>query len=439
MGLPDGLVGCRGGMSVDDHSYYVATRRVDPGPAPPLAGSARADVCVVGGGITGCSAALHLAERGYRVILLEAAEIGHGASGRSGGQVLAGLGTDMAVVERAIGREGARDVFAMTREAVALTVERVRRHAIPCDLRFGAVHAAVKPRQLRALAAHRESLARDFGYDETEWLDRAALAERVRSERYLGGLREPEAAHLHPLNYTLGLARAALAAGATLHAGSPVLRVHPGRPARVETPRGEVHAEFVVLAGNAYLNGDLAPALRGRLMPVGNYIIATAPLDEAQVAATLPGGDAVSDANFVLDYYRLSADRRLLFGGAVSYNGRHPARLRQRLAAKLGRLFPAVAGIPVEYCWGGRVGITLNRAPDFGRIDGNVYYAQGYSGHGMALAGLAGKLLAEAIGGQAERFDRFAGVRHRRFPGGERLRTPLLVLATNFYRLRDHL
>lgn len=426
-------------MNGEAASYYAATRAVDPVASPPLAGSHRADVCVVGGGITGCSAALHLAERGYRVILLEAESIGWGASGRSGGQVLPGLGTDMAVVARDLGREGAREVFAMTREALALTAARVHRHAIPCDLRFGAVHAAVRPRHLRELAAMQETLARDFGYDEPQWLDRAALAERVRSERYLGGLREPGAAHLHPLNYTLGLARAAVQAGAVVHEGSPVRRLTPGQPAVVETPGGRVEAQFVVLAGNAYLAGDLLPALRGRLMPVGNYIIATAPLDEAQVAATLPGGDAVSDANFVLDYYRLSADRRMLYGGEVSYNGRAPQRLRERLADKLGRLFPPLAGVPVAYCWGGRVGITLNRAPDFGRVGANLYYAQGYSGQGMALAGLAGRLLAEAIGGQAERFDLFAGVRHRRFPGGERLRTPLLVLATHFYRLRDRL
>lgn len=426
-------------MSVASGSYYAATRAVDPGASAALAGSHRADVCVVGGGITGCSAALHLAERGYRVILLEAERIGWGASGRSGGQVLPGLGTDMAVVARALGREAAREVFAMTREAVTLTVARVRRHGIPCDLRFGAVHAAIKPRQLRELADARERLVREFGYDEPEWLDRAALAERVRTTRYIGGLREPGAAHLHPLNYTLGLARAAVDAGATVHEASPVQRLSPGTPALVETPGGRVRADYVVLAGNAYLGAGLLPALRGRLMPVANYIIATAPLDDWQVAATLPAGDAVSDANFVLDYYRLSGDRRMLYGGEVSYNGRPPQRLRERLAAKLGRLFPALAGVPAEYCWGGRVGLTLNRAPDFGRVGANVYYAQGYSGQGMALAGLAGRLLAEAIGGQAERFDLFAGMRHRRFPGGERLRTPLLVLATHFYRLRDRL
>ncbi|PWG63091.1 NAD(P)/FAD-dependent oxidoreductase [Spiribacter halobius] len=426
-------------MSFEERSYYEATRRVDPQAEGPLSGSVRTDVCVVGGGITGCSAALHLAERGYRVVLLEAERIGWGASGRSGGQVLPGLGTDLGVVAQAIGREGAREVFAMTREAVALTIERVRRHEIPCDLRFGAVHAAIKPRHLRELADLQATLAREYGYDEPEWLDREALRERVRTERYIGGLREPGAVHLHPLNYTLGLARAAVAAGARLHEGTAARRLRPGRPAVVETERGRVEADFVVLAGNAYLGAELAPELRGRLMPVGNYVLATAPLDEAQVAQTLPGGDAVSDANFVLDYYRLSTDRRLLFGGEVSYNGRDPERLQDRLVAKLAGLFPAIAGVPAEYCWGGRVGITLNRAPDFGRIGDSVYYAQGYSGQGMALAGLAGKLLAEAIGGQAERFDRFARVRHRRFPGGERLRTPLLVLATNFYRLRDRL
>ncbi len=419
-------------------SWYRASIAVDPGDCSPLEGEVSADVCVVGGGITGCSAALELAERGYSVVLLEAGEIGHGASGRSGGQILPGLGTDMATVETALGREAARDIWALSREAVRLTAERVERHAIPCDLQWGYLHAAVKPRHVRELAEHRERMARDYDYHDLEMLEGDALRERVVTDAYPAALHEAGAGHLHPLNYTLGLARAAGEAGVALHAHSPVVAIEHGEPARVRTARGAVTADYVVLGTNAYQSG-LVPALSGRVMKAANYMIATAPLSEAQAAQVLPHNDALSDANFVLDYYRLSGDRRLIYGGEVSYDGREPKGIQARMDAKIARLFPVLAGIPIEYRWGGDVAITLNRAPDFGRLGRNVYYAQGYSGHGMALAGLAGRLMAEAIAGQAERFDAFAAMPHRRFPGGTLLRTPLLVLATTFYKLRDRL
>ncbi len=418
-------------------SYYADSIAVELAPTPPLRGNARADVCVVGGGVTGCSAALHLAERGYRVTLLEARRIGWGASGRSGGQLLPGLGTDIDSVANVLGLDTARAVFDMTREAVDLSVELIRRHAVPCDLQRGAVHAAIRPRHVRGLPRLQARLADVYDYHALDWLDRDALRQRVATDYYLGGLHEPAGAHLHPMNYTLGLARPAQGAGVSVHEASPVVRLQHGAPARVHAGGGVVEADYVVLAGNAYLAGDVEPALRGKLMPVGNYIIATEPLDEARAGATLPRNDAVSDANFVLDYYRLSADRRMLYGGQVSYTGRQPRRLAARMQRKLAVLFPVLEGVAIDYMWGGLVGITLNRAPHFGRVGRNVYFAHGYSGHGMALGGLAGKLLAEAIGGQAERFDLFARMRHRAFPGGERLRTPLLVLATNFYRMRD--
>jgi gamma-glutamylputrescine oxidase len=419
-------------------SWYRDSIAVDLGPCPPLAGEVRADVCVIGGGVTGCSAALHLAERGYRVVLLEAEEIGHGASGRSGGQILPGLGTDIATVAQALGLERAREVWEMSREAVRLTADLVERHAIPCDLAWGYLHAAVKPRHVDELKAFRDRLARDYGYEALTWLEGDALREHVVTDAYPGALYESEGGHLHPLNYTLGLARAARQAGATLHAGSPVVEVRPGRPAVVATAQGRVTADFVVIGTNAF-QGGLVPQLEGRVMRAANYIIATEPLSAERAARVLPRNDALSDANFVLDYYRLSADRRLIYGGEVSYTGREPRGLQARMDAKIASLFPVLRGVGIDYRWGGEVAITLNRAPDFGRVEGNLYYAQGYSGHGMALAGLAGKLMSDAIAGQSERFDVFAAMPHRRFPGGERLRTPLLVLATTFYKLRDRL
>lgn len=417
-------------------SYYRDTAAVELAACPPLAGEARADVCVIGAGITGCSAALELAERGYSVVLLEARDIGYGASGRSGGQILPGLGTDIATVEQVLGRESAREIWEMSREAVRWTAERVRRHAIPCDLAWGYLHAAVKARHVKELLALRDRLARDYGYGALRWLEGAALRQHVVTDAYRGALYESEGGHLHPLNYTLGLARAAQRAGVEIHVDSAVREVQRGSPARVITDRGRVTADFVVAAGNAYL-GRLLPELDGRIMRAANYMIATAPLSPSQATRVLPQNDALSDANFVLDYYRLSADRRLIYGGEVSYDGREPRGLRRRMDAKIARLFPVLQGVGIDYRWGGDVAITLNRAPDLGRLGSNLYYAQGYSGHGMALAGLAGRLLSEAIAGQSERFDAFAAMPHRRFPGGARLRTPLLVLATTFYKLRD--
>lgn len=419
-------------------SWYRDSIAVDLGICPALEGEVRADVCVIGGGVTGCSAALHLAERGYSVVLLEAGEIGYGASGRSGGQILPGLGTDIATVQKALGLVQARDVWEMSREAVRLTAELVERHAIPCELAWGYLHAAVKPRHVIELQEFRDRMAHHYDYPSLSWLEGEALREHVVTDAYPAALHDSEGGHLHPLNYTLGLALAARRAGVAIHEHSAAVEIERGEPARVSTAQGRVTADFVVLGTNAYQAG-LVPALSGRIMRAANYMIATEPLSAEQAAQVLPRNDALSDANFVLDYYRLTADRRLIYGGEVSYDGREPRGLQARMDAKIARLFPVLAGVGIDYRWGGDVAITQNRAPDFGRLGSNLYYAQGYSGHGMALAGLAGKLLSEAIAGQSERFDVFAAMPHRRFPGGSMLRKPLLVLATHFFKLRDRL
>ncbi len=423
-------------MSERDDSWYARSVRVSLASTRTLEGDQRADVCVVGGGVTGCSTALHLARRGYRVELLEAGHIAWGASGRAGGHLMPGFGVGMDVVARGLGASGARAAWDMSREAIGLVDELVHDYQIPCDLRWGYVHTAIRPRHMRMYRDWTRRLTEDYGYAGLELLDRDALQRHVRTDYYIGGVHEPAAGRLHPLNYTLGLARAAQDHGAELHEDSAVTGIDRGDPATVHTERGCVRADFVVLACNAYLD-ELDPQLRAKIMPVSNYVIATEPLDETRIARTLPTDKAVSDANFVLDYYHLSSDRRLLYGGQVSYNGREPRNLRQRMEAKMTRIFPALAGVRVEHIWGGWVGITLNRFPHFGRVSGNLYFAHGYSGQGMVMAGMAGKLLSEAIRGQAERFDVLARMRHRDFPGGRRLRTPLLVLATNFYRMRD--
>lgn len=419
-------------------SYYAATAHPFEH-CPPLVGATHCDVCVVGGGITGLSAALHLAERGYAVTLLEAECVGWGASGRSGGQVIFGYAKDIGHVAKIVGREDARRLWDLSLEAMDLARALIERHAIDCDWQAGQLHVAVKPRQCDELRAFADEMARDYDYP-LEYLDRPALQPRLASPRYLAGLFDPRGGHLHPLNYTLGLARAARDAGVTVHERSRVTAWRRGGAARTHTVTtedgGEVHAHHLVFAGNAWL-GRLVPELDRMIMPVGTYIVASAPLGHARAKALIPDAAAVTDVNFVLDYFRLAADTRLLFGGRVSYTTIPPPNLRASMRARMIRVFPQLADVPVEYAWGGFVDISLNRLPHFGRLAPDVYFAQGFSGHGMALTGLAGQLIAAAIAGTAERFDVFARIPHRPFPGGALLRVPGLLLGTLYYRIRD--
>lgn len=415
-------------------SFY-ALANPSPGVRPVLSGDHAADVCVVGGGITGCSAALHLAERGLRVVLIDGERVGFGASGRSGGQLIAGYNRDQATLARLVGRDDARRLWDLSEEALALTRGLIARHAIACALTPGHLLVATKPRHLADIAATAEEWTA-LGRPGIEVWDTARTRQAVASERYIGALADPGGGHLDPLAYTRGLAAAAEAAGASLYEGSPMVSWQEGDPAVVRTPAGSVTAPFVVLAGNAYLWAR-ERRLGRTIMPVGTYLVATAPLGGDRARALIPGNQAVSDLNFVLDYFRRSPDDRLLFGGRVSYSRRPPGDLKAAMRATLLRAFPQLADVPVEHAWGGFVAITLNRLPQFGRLAPNVLYAQGFSGHGLALAGLAGKLAAEAVAGQAGRFDVFTRIPHAAFPGGTALRTPLLVAGMAWHRLRD--
>ncbi|WP_047249000.1 NAD(P)/FAD-dependent oxidoreductase [Chromobacterium subtsugae] len=418
-------------------SYYAATAHAWD-PQPPLRGEASCDVCVVGGGLAGLSAALNLREKGFSVILLEGSQVGFGASGRNGGQVIAGYAGDIDGIRRQLGDEVARALWDMSVEAVEIIDERVRRHAIACDWQRGYVNVAVKPRHLRELEDWQREAEQRYGYGGQQLWDRAALRGKLASERYQGGLFDPRSGHLHPLNYTLGLARAALAAGVAIHEQTPALRIEQGDAPKVFTEHGVVRCRQLVLACNSYI-GALAPQLERRIMPAGTYVIATEPLGEARARALIADNMAVCDTNFVLDYYRLSADHRLLFGGKVSYSGHEPRDLAGAMRADMLRVFPQLADARIDYAWGGFCDITANRAPDFGRLSGNVYYLQGFSGHGVNITGLAGKVVAEAIAGTSSRLDLFGKIRHRPFPGGKLLRTPALVLGMAYYRMRDYL
>jgi gamma-glutamylputrescine oxidase len=416
-------------------SYYAATAHPAPR-RPALAGDVDADACVIGGGLAGCSAALELATRGYKVVLLEGERVGFGASGRSGAQLIHGYACSLDKLEGQLGFDGAKALWDMSLESIELVRQRVARHAIDCDLAWGHMHCAVKPRQRTDLLAWRDDMQRRYGYGALQFMERAEVERQLATERYLAGVYDEHSGHCHPLNYTLGLARAAEQAGARIFEGSRALAIEPGATVTVRTERGAVRARHVALAGNVYL-GSLVPALQRKIMSVGTYIVATRPLGEERARSLIANNMAVSDVNWVLDYFRLSADHRLLFGGRVSYSGLDPMGTKRATRARMLNVFPQLVDVEVEYAWGGFVDITMNRAPHFGRVAPNVYFVQGFSGHGMALTGLAGRLMAEAIAGQAERFDLFGRIRHHDFPGGMALRRPGLVLAMLWFRMRD--
>ncbi len=418
-------------------SWYAAS--AEPLPAQPaLEGDLDVDVAILGAGYVGLSAAIELAEAGYSVAILEAERIGWGASGRNGGQVIFGFGCGESKLVSLLGRDDAGRLFDWSVEGVDLIHARRERFGIDCDWRAGHAHVAIKPRHVRELAAWRDELAQDYAYP-LEWWDRERLRAQLHSPRYLGGLIDPRSGHLHPLKYALGLGKAALGLGVRIFEHSPVLSLTDGERPELRTARGRVRCRAAILAGNALVKG-VAPALDRRIMPVGTYIAATPPLGEERARALIGNDMAVADTNWALDYFRLSADHRLLFGGRASYSNLEPPNLRWVMTRRMRRVFPQLADVGFEYLWGGAIDISLNRAPDWGRLGrGNVYYAQGFSGHGVAASGLAGRVIAEAVRGTAERLDVFEKIRHRDFPGGRALRTPLLVAAMTWYKLRDAL
>ncbi|MEE8292833.1 MAG: FAD-binding oxidoreductase [Kiloniellales bacterium] len=421
-------------------SYYAATAAAPP-ERPALAGDLRADVCVVGAGFTGLSAALNLAERGYRVAVLEANRVGWGASGRNGGQIGSGFAADMAWLEGWAGRAAARGLFTLAEEAKAIIRERVERHGISCDLKWGTFHAASKTRHMPGLAAKQAHWSEAYGYQGLRLAETPDEAHRyVNSPSYIGGIFDPSSGHLHPLKYCQGLARAAEEAGATIFEGSPVIGLETGTggagQVAAKTGCGRVEADFLLLCGNAYL-GDLVPEIRRVIAPLSSYIVATHPLGEDKAADVIPADCAVFDSNHILSYYRLSADRRMLFGGRVGISPFGEPDPRRALAARMAKLFPQIADADIEFDWGGYVAMTWARVPHVGRLGGRVYFAHGYSGDGVAMTGLVGRVLAEAVAGQAERFDLFAHLPHRGFPGGRLLQRPALVLGLLWYRLCD--
>jgi gamma-glutamylputrescine oxidase len=420
------------------NSYYEAS--VQRGPArSPLQGHIHADVVVVGAGFAGLSAALDLAASGQRVVVLEADRVCSGASGRNGGQAIVGYASGQEELIRQLGREEAQRMWQLSIDAIDLIDQRIAEHGVACDRRHGYLYVADKLRKVRELRAEVDALTTQYGF-ACDWYEGQALSGQIASARYLAGAYERKSGHLHPLKYGLGLLQAALRVGVQVFEHSAVVDLVHGARATVKTANGSVSASHVVLAGNCTLpvfGPRVAPSIGPRIMPVGTYIAATEPLDPALVASIIPSGAAVCDNNFVLDYFRFSADHRMLFGGEVSYTTKTPANLTEFMRRRMVAIFPQLAQARMAYTWGGFVDISMNRAPDFGRLANNVYYLQGFSGHGVALTGLAGRMVAQIIQQQASSFDVFARLQHQRFPGGAWLRTPTLAAGMLYHRLRD--
>jgi gamma-glutamylputrescine oxidase len=416
-------------------SYYAASAHPQP-ERPALDGVVHADVCIVGAGYTGLSAGLHLAEAGRKVVVLEAERVGWGASGRNGGQIVHSYSRDMDVIERAHGAAAAQALGGMAFEGARIIRERVERYAIDCDLKAGGIYAARNARKAHELAAHK-ALWERYGNDQMQLLSGEAIQQYVRTPIYHSILIDASGGHIHPLNLALGEAMALEGLGGVIHENSAVVAVERGAQARVRTAAGEVRADTVIIAGNAYL-GQLEPALAAKSMPCGTQVIATEPLGE-RWREVLPSDHCVEDNDFLLDYYRLSADRRLLFGGGVIYGARDPGRIEALIRPKLERTFPQLRGVRFDYCWTGNFLLTLSRLPQMGQLADNIYYSQGCSGHGVTFTHLAGRVLCEAIEGRRERFDAFARLPHYPFPGGRLLRVPLTALGAAWYAVRDRL
>lgn len=433
-------------MRLNDHihsndypvSYYAATCN-DTAGFSTLVGDETVDVCIIGGGFSGIATALNLSERGYKVCVLEQNRIGWGATGRNGGQIIGGYGQSLWAHKEMVktyGEQGGAAVWDMAVECVDIIKNWVEKYKIDCDLRWGYIDVAMKKSEMEVLKKSIDELAeKDYPY-ETKIVGKDEISDYVVSDQYIGGRTNDGWGQVHVLNLVLGEARAAEKLGAKIYENAEVTDIIHGARPRVVTNNGTITADFVVVTGNGYL-GNLIPKLNSRVLPAGSYIIATEPLSDEQIASTAPLGWPTCDQRWALDYFRITEDKRMLFGGLATYSGRHPKNISAALIPKMDKVFPGLKGIRVDYEWGGYMGIGLKRIPMVGRLSDNVYFATGYGGHGVAPTHMSAKLVSEAIAGQAERYDILASINHPPFPGGKYLMKPAHTIGMAYYRLRD--
>jgi gamma-glutamylputrescine oxidase len=416
-------------------SYYAATaHKQDARPA--LSGSVSADVCIIGAGFTGISAAIELAERGIASVVLEAVRVGFGASGRNGGQIVNGYSRDLDVIAKRYGDGPGKAIGAMALEGGNIIRERVDKYGIDCNLVNGGLFTAFTEKQMKGLRHHRDVWA-GFGHHSMKMVDRDELKQHVVTERYVGGLIDHLGGHIHPLNLVQGEAAAAESLGVTIFENSPVVSVDAGASPVVKTAAGEVRCKTILVCGNAYL-GELLPEISGRIMPVSTQVLATEPLGDT-ASALLPSNVCVEDANYVLDYYRRTRDGRILYGGGIVYGGSDPASIKAKILPNMLKTFPTLKDAKIDFAWSGNFALTLTRFPQMGRLGENLLFSHGCSGHGVTTTHLLGRLLGEAVAGKTERFDVIAKLPYYPFPGGKMFRVPMTVAGSWYYRARDRL
>ena len=417
------------------NSYYAATRNQTTD-YPPLEESVECDVCVIGAGYTGLSSALFLAEAGYSVTVLEAAKVGFGASGRNGGQLVNSYSRDVDVIEERYGEKSAEVLGSMIFEGADIIRQRIQHYDIQCDYRPGGIFAALNNKQLKGLAEQKRNWER-LGNHNLKLLDKAQIDREVGTKNYIGGLLDMQGGHMHPLNLALGEASAIIGLGGKIFEQSAVVEITYGEPNVVRTAKGLVRAKYLLIAGNAYLQQDLDPRVTRKSMPCGSQIVVTEQLPEQLARSLIANNYCVEDCNYLLDYFRLTGDNRLLYGGGVVYGAREPDDIDQLIRPKILKTFPQLKDVKIDYRWTGNFLLTMSRMPQFGRIEKNAYYMQGYSGHGVTCSHLAGKLIAEMIRGDAERFNAFASLPHMPMIGGRTFQAPLTALGAAYYALRD--
>lgn len=417
------------------NSYYATTRNnVDDFPI--LDQVIECDVCVIGAGYTGLSSALFLTEAGYSVTVLESAKVGFGASGRNGGQLVNSYSRDVDVIEQRYGDKTAQVLGSMIFEGGDIIRQRIKQYDIQCDYRQGGIFAALNKKQLKGLEGQKSHWER-YGNQQLRMLGAADIAKEVGTENYVGGLLDMSGGHVHPLNLALGEAAAIIRLGGKIFEQSAAINIAYGEPIVVSTAKGQVRAKYLLIAGNAYLNEDLDPRVTRKSMPCGSQIVVTEPLSEKVAKSLITHNYCVEDCNYLLDYFRLTADNRLLYGGGVVYGAREPKDIEQLILPKILKTFPQLKGVKIDYRWTGNFLLTMSRMPQFGRVEKNAYYMQGYSGHGVTCSHLAGKLISEMIRGDAERFDAFASLPHMPMMGGRAFQVPLTALGATYYAMRD--